>query len=41
MKRDEMTFTVDSALLSELGEKLVGSPYIALLELIKNPPLMI
>ena len=36
MKNDEMIFTVDSALLSELGEKLVGSPYIALLELIKN-----
>lgn len=36
MKKDEMIFTVDSALLSELGEKLVGSSYIALLELIKN-----
>ena len=36
MKKEEMIFTVDSALLSELGEKLVGSSYIALLELIKN-----
>ncbi|MCJ7634608.1 ATP-binding protein [Candidatus Bathyarchaeota archaeon] len=29
-------FTVDSALLQELGERLVGKPYIALAELIKN-----
>jgi hypothetical protein len=29
-------FTVDAALLSELGERLVGKPYIALSELIKN-----
>jgi signal transduction histidine kinase len=29
-------FTVDSALLSELGERLVGKPYIALGELVKN-----
>lgn len=29
-------FTVDSALLAELGERLVGKPYIALAELIKN-----
>ncbi|MDP2946784.1 MAG: ATP-binding protein [Nanoarchaeota archaeon] len=29
-------FTVDSALLEELGERLVGKPYIALAELIKN-----
>ncbi|HLO77396.1 MAG TPA: ATP-binding protein [Magnetospirillum sp.] len=30
------TFTVDSALLRELGERLVGKPHIALAELIKN-----
>jgi signal transduction histidine kinase len=30
------TFTVDSALLQELGERLVGAPYVALAELIKN-----
>ena len=29
-------FTVDSALLSELGERLVGKPHIALAELVKN-----
>lgn len=29
-------FTVDSALLRELGERLVGKPHIALAELIKN-----
>jgi signal transduction histidine kinase len=29
-------FTVDSALLRELGERLVGKPYIALAELVKN-----
>ena len=29
-------FTVDSALLRELGERLVGAPHIALAELIKN-----
>ena len=29
-------FSVDSALLKELGEQLVGAPYIALAELIKN-----
>jgi signal transduction histidine kinase len=29
-------FTVDAALLSELGERLVGKPHIALAELIKN-----
>jgi signal transduction histidine kinase len=29
-------FTVDSALLQELGERLVGAPHIALAELIKN-----
>jgi signal transduction histidine kinase len=32
----EFTFSVDSALLSELGEKLVETPHIALLELVKN-----
>ena len=29
-------FTVDSALLRELGERLVGKPHVALAELIKN-----
>lgn len=29
-------FTVDAALLQELGERLVGKPYIALAELVKN-----
>lgn len=32
----ELNFTVDSALLRELGERLVGKPYIALAELVKN-----
>lgn len=32
----ELVFSVDSALLSELGEKLVESVHVALLELIKN-----
>lgn len=32
----EINFTVDSALLRELGERLVGKPHIALAELIKN-----
>ena len=32
----ELTFTVDSALLNELGERLVESVHIALLELVKN-----
>src|ERR1051325_5420268 len=32
----ELTFTIDSALLSELGEKLVETPHIALAELVKN-----
>jgi signal transduction histidine kinase len=32
----ELIFTVDSALLSELGEKLVETPHIALVELVKN-----
>jgi len=31
-----LKFTVDSALLEELGERLVGKPYIALAELVKN-----
>lgn len=31
-----LKFTVDSHLLRELGERLVGKPYIALAELIKN-----
>ena len=32
----QLKFTVDSALLRELGERLVGRPYVALAELIKN-----
>lgn len=32
----QMIFNVDSALLSELGERLVGSVHVALLELVKN-----
>ena len=32
----ELVFTVDSALLSEIGEKLVESAHIALVELVKN-----
>jgi len=32
----DIKFTVDAALLSELGERLVGKPYIALGELVKN-----
>lgn len=32
----ELTFTVDSALLSELGENLVETAHIALVELVKN-----
>lgn len=32
----ELKFSVDSALLSELGEKLVESSHIALVELVKN-----
>lgn len=31
-----LKFTVDAALLRELGERLVGKPYIALAELVKN-----
>ncbi len=33
---ENLYFTVDSALLEELGERLVGKPYIALAELVKN-----
>ncbi len=33
---ENLNFTVDSALLSELGEKLVETVYIALVELVKN-----
>ena len=36
MSDDELTFSVDSLLLSELGERLVTKKYIALAELIKN-----
>lgn len=32
----KLEFTVDAALLRELGERLVGQPHIALAELIKN-----
>ena len=32
----EIEFTIDSHLLRELGERLVGRPYIALAELVKN-----
>jgi hypothetical protein len=32
----KLRFTVDSALLRELGERLVGQPHVALAELIKN-----
>jgi signal transduction histidine kinase len=35
-KLDSIPFTVDSAILRELGERLVGQPHIALAELIKN-----
>ncbi len=31
-----LRFTVDSALLAELGERLIGKPFIALAELVKN-----
>ncbi len=33
---ESTTFTVDAALLRELGERLIGRPYIALSELVKN-----
>jgi signal transduction histidine kinase len=36
MSKGTLLFTVDSALLRELGERLVGRPYIALAELTKN-----
>ncbi len=36
MKEEYFTFTVDSALLNELGEKLVETVHLALLELVKN-----
>ena len=36
MKNYSLPFTVASALLRELGERLVGQPHIALAELIKN-----
>ncbi|MBE7468419.1 MAG: hypothetical protein DPW09_22040 [Anaerolineae bacterium] len=32
----QLKFTIDSALLRELGERLVGKPHIALAELVKN-----
>jgi hypothetical protein len=32
----KIKFTVDAALLRELGERLVGQPHVALAELIKN-----
>ncbi|WP_285374092.1 ATP-binding protein [Pseudomonas sp. lyk4-TYG-107] len=35
-KRGKLLFTVDSALLRELGERLVGKAHIALAELVKN-----
>jgi signal transduction histidine kinase len=31
-----LPFTVDSALLKELGERLIGKPHVALAELVKN-----
>ena len=34
--QETVSFTVDAALLRELGERLVGQPHIALAELIKN-----
>ena len=33
---ETLEFSVDSALLSELGERLVESVHVALLELVKN-----
>lgn len=36
MTMETVKFTVDSALLKELGERLVGRQYIALAELVKN-----
>lgn len=36
MKKFSETFSVDSALLQELGERLVTTPHVALAELVKN-----
>ncbi len=36
MSREELSFTVDSLLISELGERLVTKNHVALAELIKN-----
>ena len=33
---DKLPFTIDAALLRELGERLVGKPHVALAELVKN-----
>src|SRR5690242_8885256 len=33
---EQLSFSVDSALLSELGEKLVETAHVALVELVKN-----
>jgi hypothetical protein len=36
MRKFSETFSVDSALLQELGERLVTTPHVALAELVKN-----
>ncbi|MFJ2358516.1 ATP-binding protein [Pseudomonas fluorescens] len=36
VKKEFKEFTVDAALLRELGERLVGKPHVALAELVKN-----
>jgi signal transduction histidine kinase len=36
MKKEKLPFTVDSALLRELGERLIGKHQVALAELVKN-----
>jgi signal transduction histidine kinase len=36
MQQQTINFSVDAKLLQELGERLVGKPYIALAELVKN-----
>lgn len=36
MSQQELKFTVDSALLRELGEKFVETVHLALSELVKN-----
>lgn len=36
IEAESIKFTVDAALLRELGERLVGQPHVALAELIKN-----